>query len=331
MTRCFYSKVLYAKSSEISISTGKPNSFTTLKKTPYSFVTVSEEFIKSVEKMESVVLVPTKLVDIPIHSETSNQVSPIIIPEITASGHSNLFEVFHLVRKFKDKLLGINSAICQEEDLGTLIPNGSLEVDDTIYSFRPSPIPPNQLPSAMQMVNVSSGSIVNGTVGGGNTPSIACSSGIHGHGHDSGIWSSSSFVDTSGSIESVSLPVAGSVLKDGTVNNDRNGSGSCSSCSSLTSSSSSSEVSEMDYDSGLQFLPTSQLNTSTSNLVSPGSCRGGITSGTVVMSNVVQASCVVRKSLHSAKSLCAFLVDLCAVTQFIMDRYLEELNCGYSE
>lgn len=329
MTRCFYSKVLYAKASEISISTGKPNSFTSLKKTPYSFVTVSEEFIKSVEKMESVVLVPTKLLDIPIHSENSNQVSPIIIPEITASGHSNLFEVFHLVRKFKDKLLGINSAMCQDEDLGTLMPNGSLEVDDTIYSFRPSPIPPNQLPPSM--VNVSNGSIVNGTVGGGgNTPSIACSSGIHGHGHDSGIWSSSSFVDTNGSIESVSLPPVagdGSVMKhhtNGTPDRNGGGSGSCSSCSSLTSSSSSSEVSEMDYDSGLQFLPTSQLNTSTSNLASPGSCRGGV-------SNVVQASCVVRKSLHSAKSLCAFLVDLCAVTQFIMDRYLEELNCGYSE
>lgn len=311
MTRCFYSKVLYAKPSEISIFTEKPNSSTSIKKTPHSFVRVSEQFIKSVEKMESVVLVPMKLLDIPIASENSNSVSPIIIPEITASGHSNLYEVFHLVKKFKDKLLGINSAIGLEEELGAIMPDSSLEVDDTIYSFRPSPIPSNRSQSNLVSVNSNNGAIESAT----GASSITCI-----HGHDSGIWSSSSFVETSGSIESVSLPPVASDSSMGSKHNAGNaGVGSCSTCSSLTSSSSSSEVSEMDFDSGLQFLPSSNCN-----LLSPSSRRSG-------MSNIVQASCVVRKSLHSAKSLCAFLIDLCAVTQFIQDRYLKELIVGYSE
>lgn len=311
MTRCFYSKVLYAKPSEISISTERPNSSTSIKKTPHSFVRVSEQFIKSVEKMESVVLVPMKLLDIPIVSENSVSVSPIIIPEITASGHSNLYEVFQLVKKFKDKLLGINSAIGQEEDLGAIMPDSSLEVDDTIYSFRPSPIPSNRSQSNL-VVNSGNGAMDNNA-----SASMACM-----HGHDSGIWSSSSFVEASGSIESVSLPPVASDSSVGCGSKHMNGNGgvgSCSTCSSLTSSSSSSEVSDMDFESGLQFLPSSNCN-----LASPGSSRGGMT-------NIIQASCVVRKSLHSAKSLCAFLIDLIAVTQFIQDRYLEELMVGYSE
>ena len=276
MTRCFYSQVLYAKPSEISIlnkPTGLVVSGGSSKKVPNSFVSVSEQFIRSVERMVSVVLVPTKLMDISLSTEC-HQLSPLIIPEIAGS---NLYEIFVLVKKFKDKLLGINSAIANDEDLGTFLTTGTFEIDDTIYSF-------------------GSSSPATCLVGNHNSSSTAQV--------DSGIWSSGSLGESSSSSGSSN----GSTPAESVTGLAGHSNGSC--CSSFSGS-------ELDYDQGIQF----SANPICTSSMSPASSA----------TRPAQASCVVRKSLHSAKSLCAFLVDLSSVTKFIMDRYLQELNCEYSE
>lgn len=122
-TRRFYSSVLYTKAAkqnppllQISDHWNKEKKF--------SFVFVNEQFMKSVKDMEDVVLVPTRLLDIEVKGEAS-------IPDLLSGGQNNLFEVFHLLKKFRDKMQAM--AVMSEDEISS--PNMPLEVDDTLFTF----------------------------------------------------------------------------------------------------------------------------------------------------------------------------------------------------
>jgi len=86
-----------------------------------SFVSVSSAFVDKVDHMVKTILVPTKLMDIDCKEDAS-------IPPIVQSGTSNLFEVYSVIKQFKEKLA---SLALDEEQLSNLSP---FEVDETLFT-----------------------------------------------------------------------------------------------------------------------------------------------------------------------------------------------------
>lgn len=262
--RSFYSNVLYAKDTvtssgqriSIGVSKSSPNllavpsdsgSQSRGRKVSGSLSGISDNFVKSVEKMESAVLVPTKLLDIPVKGDQ-------IIPELVAAGHSNLYEIFKSIRKFKEKLL---SMTVTQADLGSLT---AFEVEDIISNFRCS-----QQHHHQDLQNKSKSSTDHNH---NSSSSSYCDSG------DSGIWSShdSTVTDADVTFDSMAQVTASESV------------GGCS------GHASGSEDSDEASDG-----PTSY---------------------------------VVRKTLNSAKGFCAFLIELSHVTDYVIRKYMEEMNCG---
>lgn len=166
-TRCFYADVLYARSLKQSgiplLEQNNPWN-TNIRDRKFSFVYVNEQFMKTVKLMEEVVLVPTRLLDIEVKGESS-------IPDLICAGSgssnagssqkhetairnennngggggsgvgssgsgSNLYEVFHLLKKIRDKMQAM--AITSEDEITS--PSHCFEVEDLLCSFVPKVI-----------------------------------------------------------------------------------------------------------------------------------------------------------------------------------------------
>ena len=212
--RTFYSAVLYAKGEKLA-----PLSLREIISIPWNremkFSLVIEQFIRSVGTMEDVVLVPTRLLDMEVKDDSS-------IPDLLSSDHNNLFEVFHLLKKFRDKLQSV--AVPNDDEISS--PDHeqqALELDNRLYTFSPK--------------------------------AMAC---------DSGLWSLSS-----ASRESI---------EEDLVTNDGRSSSSCN-----------SEDCSLD------------------------------------------STTMIKQSLHSAKSLCAFLIETTSIAHHIVCMYLQNVQCELCE
>ena len=123
--RCYYSKALYAKTNRLTVPTGHhrrsgAGEVGRKKSSSTSFLNLSAEFIKKVESMEESVLVPTKLMDIECKDDPES-------PQLVAmTGSQNLYEMFQLIKNFKNKL----EAMALDEDQMTSL--SPLEVDDSL-------------------------------------------------------------------------------------------------------------------------------------------------------------------------------------------------------
>lgn len=128
--RCFYTDVLYTKKEKQSGRSLLEISNPWNKERKFSFAFVNEQFMKSVKTMEDAVLVPTRLLDLEVKGEAS-------IPDLLSGGQNNLFEVFHLLKKFRDKMQAM--AVGSEDEMISSSANqqSPFEVDDTLYSFSP--------------------------------------------------------------------------------------------------------------------------------------------------------------------------------------------------
>lgn len=104
-----------------------------------SFVSISNSFVERVEQMDRTILVPTKLIDIDCKEDP-------LIPAIVQNGTSNLFEVYTVIKQFKEKLVSMD---LDDEQLGTISP---YEVDDSLRQF-------NSLDSGHWSTNSSNGSV----------------------------------------------------------------------------------------------------------------------------------------------------------------------------
>jgi len=93
-----------------------------------------------------------------------------------------------------------------------------------------------------------------------------------------------------------------------------------------------SNISPLDIDDSLT-LTASQLSSLDSGHWSSGStasCQSeGEESSSMSSDNEAssEASYRVKRSLHSAKGLCAFLVELVDVIDYVITRYCEEFKC----
>lgn len=144
-TRIFYADVLYTKVMRQSGPLLEQNNpwNTSVRERKFSFVFVNEQFMKSVKLMEAVVLVPTRLLDMDVRGETripdliSGMTSVVSNGSDTGSNNnspgSNLYEVFHLLKKFRDKMQAM--AITSEDEITG--PNACIEVEDLMCSFVP--------------------------------------------------------------------------------------------------------------------------------------------------------------------------------------------------
>ena len=208
--RSFYSNVLYAKDPAVMID----HPLTTSKSSPYSCLAslnkdktvrvsgslcqISENFILAVEKMESDIMVPTKLLDIPVKGDRN-------IPDLIAAGHINMYEIFASIKKFKEKL---EVMTVTQEDLRSLT---VFELQDIISNFKSSQSISSQIKSS-----------------GTPTPdhnhnssaSSNCDSG------ESGIWSthdSSVEAEVLDSLAQVTLDTNGMGLESGSEDSDEDG------------------------------------------------------------------------------------------------------------
>lgn len=139
--RSFYTNVLYA---ENTVTSGRRKSIGLSKSSPNllalpsdsgsqvrnrcvsgSLSSITDSFFKSVEKMVSAVLIPTRLLDIPVKDDP-------MVPELVTAGHSNMYEVFKSIQEFKEKL---QSMTVTQADLETLT---AFEVEDIISNFKRS-------------------------------------------------------------------------------------------------------------------------------------------------------------------------------------------------
>lgn len=119
-SRCYYERALYNTFTPMLTI---PKSPRTRRATSSSFVSISEAFVAAVDKMTTTVLVPTKLMDIELGEETIN------VPQLLlAGGHSNLYEVFVMIKQFKERLA---SMALEDETGGSL--NAS-DVDESLFA-----------------------------------------------------------------------------------------------------------------------------------------------------------------------------------------------------
>ncbi|KAI1294232.1 hypothetical protein HDE_06096 [Halotydeus destructor] len=117
--RCFYNKALYTRNNRLAVPTithgpRRKNSSSA------SFMNISADFVKRVEDMESSILVPSKLLDIECKDD------PAAPPMVNVNGSSNLYEVFNLIKKFKEKLTSVD---LDYDQLAVISP---MDIDETL-------------------------------------------------------------------------------------------------------------------------------------------------------------------------------------------------------
>ena len=299
--RSFYSNVLYTKSAKQSalppllLDLNHLGSAGCAAGREFSFVFVNERFLKAVKLMEEVVLVPTRLLDVSLEDSGGSSSGgggggdmPALIAGPGRAGpagaHSSLFEVFHLLKKFRDRMQSM--AVTSEDEI-VAGPGAQPGLD-----------PESEALLALGHSHSSSNS--NSGNGNGPSPKLDC---------DSGLWSSlsssasrDSMEEDAASQEETSTPATG-VVVGGSSSGSGQGSaaasvllGSCVSDDRCTSSSHSSS----DADSSSEVSCVSAASSfAVKSLLSAKSLCTFLTDMTAV------AHFVIRKYLQETQS------DLC--------------------
>lgn len=349
--RSFYSNVLYTKASNYLTvpdgSSGLTHGGASSKdkkrrKSSKSLSNISDNFIRAVENMESVVLIPTKLLDIPVAGDMT-------IPDLISSGHTNLYEIYKSIKGFKEKLTSLNATDEEEEEGDDQIGSAtgpasgtSFDVDDIIASITASLSEQGlinnnnnldnnnsvaikdemMMAKSISSNNLIGGQIVTGQVISSPVPSVTVlksvpssssmatgdngNSGTKGDsGHeslstgycDSGVWSSEGGGSSRDSIDDVSEEISFADPSGGSSPSGR-----------------------------LSVEPTEARSRKTS-----AANRGhyGLHSVQYHRQQIMSAASryVVKKSLSSAKGFCSFLIELTQVTESVIMKYMEEIEC----
>lgn len=111
--RSYYSNALYSKfNPKLGVNEVEIQAESRRKCSRSSFVSISNSFVERVEHMNSIILVPTKLIDIDCKEDP-------LIPAIVQNGTSNLYEVYTAMKQFKEKLV---SMALEEDQIGSISP-----------------------------------------------------------------------------------------------------------------------------------------------------------------------------------------------------------------
>lgn len=148
--RAIYSKALYARDEAVPKVSNKR---LLRRQSSSSFVAISHDFVRQVEEMEQCVLVPTKLMDIECKDDPD---VPMLIL-LNGSGGNNLYNVYSLIRSFKEKLAAMD---LDDEQLSCASPR---DIDESITQLTSAQL------SHLDSGNWSSGSTGNLTTNLNNT------------------------------------------------------------------------------------------------------------------------------------------------------------------
>lgn len=123
--RCYYNKALYSKfGPKLGVSEAETQAEARKKSSKSSFVSISTSFVQRVEAMDKTILVPTKLMDIDCKEDP-------LIPAIVQNGTSNLYEVYTVIKSFKEKLVSME---LDDQQIGSISP---YEVDSDLLPLSP--------------------------------------------------------------------------------------------------------------------------------------------------------------------------------------------------
>lgn len=373
--RSFYSNVLYTKASNYLTVPGSSDGSSPLgnqmggvskekkrRKSSKSLSNISDNFIRAVENMESVVLIPTKLLDIPVAGDMT-------IPDLISSGHTNLYEIYRSIKGFKEKLTSLN-VTDEDEEEGDSLGGGasisgpsssSFDVDDIIANltaslceqglidsgnFNPTILDNNNQVAVKDdksmvnhnnnLVSLNGGQMVTGQI----VPPVMSNGQIVPPMMSNGPSSVPSVtilksVPSSGAVSSMgSNPVDGAKNGDG-----QNDSLSMYCDSGVWSSEGSGGSSRDSIDDMTEEFPVDGATSPSGRLsVEPSDPRSRKTSATRAhyglhsvqyhRQQIMSAASryVVKKSLSSAKGFCSFLIELTQVTESVITKYMEEIE-----
>lgn len=349
--RSFYSNVLYTKATNyLTVPDGSNGDGGTSasakekkrRKSSKSLSNISDNFIRAVENMESVVLIPTKLLDIPVAGDMT-------IPDLISSGHSNLYDIYKSIKGFKDKLTSLNVTDDDEEESDDG-PNSAVtfDVDDIIANLTASlneqglinnnnnnnnekdemVMVKARINSNNNLVSLNAGQIVTGQVI--NVPSVTITTGLKSVPSNSSMSNPGESGNNGGKgIESGQTGVDSlSGYCDSGVWSSEGGGSSRDSIDDV-----SEECISFANDPSGNSSPSGRLsvepNEARSRKASANRSHYGLQSVQYHRQQIMSAASkyVVKKSLSSAKGFCSFLIELTQVTESVITKYMEEIEC----
>lgn len=322
------------------------------RKSSKSLSNISDNFIRAVENMESVVLIPTKLLDIPVAGDMT-------IPDLISSGHSNLYEIYRSIKGFKEKLTSLN-VTDEDEEEGDSLGGGASISGPSSSSFDVDDIIANLTASLSEQGLINSGNFNPTVLDNNNQVAVKDDKSMVNHNNNLVSLNGGQMVtgqiippmtsNGQSSIPSItilkSVPSSGAVSSmgsnpiDGTKNGDgQNDSLSMYCDSGLWSSEGSGGSSRDSIDDMTEEFPVDGATSPSGRLsVEPSDPRSRKTSATpghyglhsvqYHRQQIMSAASryVVKKSLSSAKGFCSFLIELTQVTESVITKYMEEIE-----